>query len=128
MMSHLLFIDDDPIIRQVCRAYFSSKGYTVTVAKGGKDGLEKFKRGEFDLVVTDLMMPDRHGFEVIDLIKQSSRGPKTPIILLSADIDDPDMKSYERKAFQDDTLSKPFDMPDLEKMIADLLEEFEARV
>lgn len=126
-MSHLLFIDDDPIIRQICKAYFSSKGYTVTVAKGGREGLEKFKIGEYDLVVTDLMMPNCHGFEVIDLIKQSTRGLKTPIILLSADVNDPDMKKYERHAYQDDTLRKPFDMPELEEKIADLLDEFAAR-
>ncbi|MDP8223950.1 MAG: response regulator [Candidatus Lernaella stagnicola] len=126
-MSHLLFIDDDPIIRQICKVYFSSKGYTVTVAKGGMEGLAKFKNGEYDLIVTDLMMPNCHGFEVIDQIKQMPRGNNTPIILLSADINDPDMQAYERQAFQDDTLRKPFDMPDLEKKIVDLLDEFAAR-
>jgi len=123
-MAKMLVIDDDPIITQMCKAYFTAKGHTVTVALDGKEGLEKYKKGIFDIVITDLMMPTVHGFRVIDEIKLSSRGDKTAVILLSADKDEPNLKNYKRKKFQDDTINKPFDIPVLERMVAKLLEEF----
>ena len=121
-MSHLLVIDDDPIILQMCKMYFASKGHEVTVARDGKEGLKKWRSGSYDLVITDLMMPDVHGFAVIDEIKLSEKGAFTPVLLLTADKDDPDLKKYERRRHQDDTLAKPFDIPVLEKKINALLE------
>jgi len=126
-MSRLLIIDDDPLICQMCSAYFSSKGHQVVTAKDGKDGLDKFSRHDFDLVVTDLMMPRRHGYEVIDAIKLSNKGETTPIVLLTADAHEPDLEAYNRRKFQDDTLTKPFDIPMLEHKISDLLREFADR-
>ena len=126
-MPRLLVIDDDPIICQISRAYFTSKGYDVTTAMDGVEGLNKWKSEEYDLVITDLMMPNRHGYEVIDMIKLSARGAKTPVILLTADKSEPELEKYDRRQFQDDTLTKPFDMPMLEKMIKDLLAEFADR-
>jgi CheY-like chemotaxis protein len=126
-MSRILVVDDDPIIRQICKSYFTSKGHDVAVAKDGAEGIKVFKTKDFDVVVTDLMMPNGHGFQVIDAIKLSARGAKTGVLLLSADVNDPDLKAYERRAFQDDTLSKPFDVPDLEKKINDLIVEMKNR-
>lgn len=123
-MGNLLVIDDDPTITQMCKAYFTVKGHSVSVAKDGREGLDKFKKGNFDLVITDLMMPEVHGFKVIDDIKMSDRGKKTAVILLSADKDEPDLKRYKRQEFQDETITKPFDIPALERMINRLLEHF----
>ena len=122
-MSRFLIIDDDPIICQIFKSYFSSKGNYVETAKDGRDGVAKFKASKFDLVVTDLMMPVVHGFEVIDTIKSSFGGNDNPIpiILLTADKEEPNLKRYPRRHQQDDTLEKPFDMPDLEKKIKFLL-------
>lgn len=123
-MSHLLVIDDDPIILRLCQTYFAAKGHQVTTATDGRDGVEKFEKGEFDLVITDLMMPYQHGFEVIDKIKLSARGAQTPVILLTADKKESELEKYERHRYEDDALTKPFDMYQLEKIIGDLLEEF----
>lgn len=126
-MSRILFIDDDPVILQICSAYFGAKGHKITVARDGADGFKKFSIGGFDLVVTDLMMPNKHGYQLIDAIKHTANGEKTPIILLTADKDEPELEKYERHHFQDDTLSKPFDMPILDRKINDLLQEFAER-
>jgi two-component system chemotaxis response regulator CheY len=123
-MSRLLVIDDDPTITQMCKAYFTVKGHQVATAVNGRDGLAKFSAGEFDLVITDLMMPQVHGFRVIDDIKSSDRGDDVPVILLSADKDDPELRAYRRKKYQDETISKPFDIPALERMVNRLLEKF----
>ena len=55
-MSRILVIDDDPIIRQMGKAYFTAKGHEVMTAVDGKDGIEKYRGGKFDLVIVDLMM------------------------------------------------------------------------
>ena len=102
-MSRILVIDDDPTMTQLSKAYFTSKGHSVVIARNGKEGLQKFKNQPFDIVITDLMMPGVHGFQVIDAIKKSKVGPKTPIILLTADQNEPELDKYERRAFQDDT-------------------------
>ena len=126
-MSRILVIDDDPIICQMCSAYLTSLGHTVAVARDGKEGVEKFKSHDFDLIITDLMMPRMHGYQAIDAIKATSKGQKIPVILLTADAKEADLEEFDRHHFQDDTLSKPFDMPDLEKMIGDLMDEFADR-
>ena len=126
-MSRFLVIDDDPMICQMCSAYFGSKGHQVITARDGKEGIEKFEKADYDLIITDLMMPKRHGYEVIDLVKTSSKGEKVPVILLTADAHEPDLELYNRRKFQDDTLTKPFDIPMLEHKVNDLLQEFAER-
>ncbi|HPM78595.1 MAG TPA: response regulator [bacterium] len=126
-MSRFLFVDDDPVILQICSAYFGAKGHNVTVARDGAEGFKKFSLTRYDLVVTDLMMPNKHGYQLIDAIKHSPTGEKTPVLLLTADKDEPELDKYARHHFQDDTLTKPFDMPILERKINDLLREFAER-
>lgn len=126
-MARLLIIDDDPIILQIGKAYFSSKGHTVSTARDGREGISKFKQNEYDMVITDLMMPNIHGYQVIDAIKLSQKGSRTPVILLTADANEPELDKYERRSFQDDTITKPFDMNILEKSVKDLFAEFEDR-
>jgi len=126
-MSKILVIDDDPMITQLCKNYFRVKGHNVTIARNGKEGLKIFDRERFDLVITDLMMPETHGFQVIDAIKMSKKGASIPILLLSADINEEELREYDRKRLPDETLAKPFDIPDLERKVKDLLEQFSDR-
>jgi len=118
-MSRILVIDDDPVIRQMGKAYFTAKGHEVVTAVDGKDGINKYNSEEFDIVITDLMMPNVHGFEVIDYIKKKGRG--TPVILLTADRKEPTLDKYPRQAWEDDFITKPFDIPNLEKKVNEIL-------
>ncbi len=120
-MIKILIIDDDPMIRLITSQYFESLGHEVTDANNGKDGIELFQKGKFDIVITDLMMSKMHGFEVIDMIRSLPGGNDIPIILLTADKDEPELQHYIRKGIQDDTLVKPFDVPVLERMIDSLI-------
>jgi len=123
-MSRMLVIDDDPSIVQMLRAYFTAKGHNVTVARGGKEGIAKYNSGVFDIVLTDLMMPDVIGFQVIDAVKTSKNGARTAVILVTADKDDPDVSSYKRLEEQDATVVKPFDIPALERKVNSLLKAY----
>ncbi|MBZ0270663.1 response regulator [bacterium] len=127
-MAKILVIDDDPVIRQIGKSYFTAKGHSVTIAIDGKDGMDKFKGDAFDIVITDLMMPNMHGYEVIDAIRATRQGASLPILLLTADRKEPGLDKYPRRGFEDDHVAKPFDIPDLEKKINVLLAEGKDRV
>ena len=122
-MSKILIVDDDPIIRQLVKNYFTAKGHQVTAAVDGKDGIEKFKAGDFNLLIADLMMPVLHGYQLIDFVRNHVKGKSMPILLLTADRKEPVMETYDRRGYEDDYLAKPFDVPTLEKKVNELLAE-----
>ena len=82
-MYHILVIDDQKAISDIIRIALSKAGYKVEVALDGREGIQKFDSGRFDLVITDIRMPGLDGRDVIDHIHDSDR-PHTPIIVISA--------------------------------------------
>jgi signal transduction histidine kinase len=83
---HVLCIDDEPQIRQLLSDCLSSYNHQVTVAASGKDGVELFRTAQlsnhpYEIVVTDLGMPDMDGTQVVRTIKAES--PGTPIIMMT---------------------------------------------
>lgn len=77
----VLIIDDEDIVRVSCSRSLSTKGYKVKSANSGVEGLKILARERFDLVLTDLMMPDIDGIEVLQKIKQE--WPDTEIIIIT---------------------------------------------
>jgi DNA-binding NtrC family response regulator len=69
----LLIVDDESEIRRVLEDYFSSLGYRVAVAENGRDGLEKFGLGNFDCVLSDLMMPTMNGMEFLRALREKDK-------------------------------------------------------
>jgi DNA-binding NtrC family response regulator len=82
MNCSVLVVDDEPGMRTALQANFVHHGWTVEVASGVREALERLARARFDLVVTDIRMQDGDGFEIMDWIKRMSRD--TAIILLTA--------------------------------------------
>jgi len=83
---HILCIDDDPHVLELLNDCLTHLGHRVMVASGGKEGLEMFrtttlKNQPYDVVVTDMRMPDIDGRQVARTIKAES--PNTPIIMLT---------------------------------------------
>jgi CheY-like chemotaxis protein len=82
-MASILLIDDDEQLRSVTAEILGQAGYTVDEAPDGKSALALYEAGQHDLVITDIMMPDMDGME---LIMGLSRGtPKPRIIAISGD-------------------------------------------
>jgi DNA-binding response OmpR family regulator len=81
-MCNILVIDDERMISDVLQQALSVYGYNVETASGGSDGLRMFEAGSFDLVITDIRMPDIDGIEVARCIRSSDK-PQTPIIAMS---------------------------------------------
>lgn len=70
-MARILVIDDDPIVLKVVSETLNTKGYEVATAHGGKAGIRKFQNDSFDLVLTDMIMPDISGMEVLNHVVSS---------------------------------------------------------
>ncbi len=80
-MKLILVIDDDSQIRTMLKAMLEREDFSVIVASDGKEGMELFAQKPVDLIITDLIMPEKEGIEVIQELKKSNS--KIPIIAIS---------------------------------------------
>ena len=80
-MARILIIDDDESIRSVFKRFLSGKGFEVEVASDGRKGLRCIELQPVDLVITDIMMPETDGLEVIMAI--CGKSSKVPVIAMS---------------------------------------------
>ncbi|VGO14946.1 Response regulator MprA [Pontiella desulfatans] len=80
-MPRILIIDDDETIRNVFQRFLTGKGFDVSVAPDGRKGLRVLDDEQVDLVVTDIMMPETDGLEVVMAIR--GKGTDIPVIAMS---------------------------------------------
>jgi len=102
----ILVIDDEEGVRDVLARILGDEGHRVSLAETGKKGLDKFKQGDFDLVLTDLGMPDMSGWELAKRIKKIN--PSLPVGLITGWAV-PLTKEKMKEKGVDFVLSKPFD-------------------
>ncbi|PWC94243.1 response regulator [Azospirillum sp. TSO5] len=84
-MAKLLVVDDDPVTRNLIRAILTRECHDLTLCAGATEAIGILYVQKFDLVLTDIIMPDHDGFEVIKAAR--SLRPEMPVVILSA-IDD----------------------------------------
>ena len=95
MSKRILIVDDEEVIRKFLRIHLTKLGYEVTEAEDGEKAIEKIEGGKFDLIICDVMMPNKNGWEVVKEVKSTPDLSNIPIILLTAKNDDADMfKGY----------------------------------
>ena len=82
MSAHLLIVEDDPEMRDLLRKVLEKEGYRISVAGDGREATTSLSRKPFDLVVTDLLMPDDGGLELLRAIRQTH--PTLPVIIITA--------------------------------------------
>jgi len=82
MGAHLLIVEDDPEMRDLLRKVLEKEGFEVTVAGDGREGSALLSRHPFDLVVTDMLMPDDGGLELLQVIRRTH--PVLPVIIITA--------------------------------------------
>jgi DNA-binding NtrC family response regulator len=102
----ILVIDDEADIRESLELLLTSENYTVDLAENAATGLRKFDSGIHDLILLDLMMPDRSGMEVLAEIRQ--RDPETPIFMLTA-YGSEEVAVRALKSGANDYFAKPWD-------------------
>lgn len=82
MAARILLIDDDPLIREIGTAMLTGAGFVVSTAEDGAEGLNAALAGEFDLLITDMVMPEADGLDVIRQVRQAR--PGVPVIAISS--------------------------------------------
>ena len=110
MLNKILLVEDDQNFGDVLRSYLEMHDYEVTLATDGEAGLEAFKKGSFDLCISDVMMPKKDGFTMAKDIRLFNR--ETPIIFLTAKT----LKEDVLEGFKlgaDDYITKPFNSEEL---------------
>ena len=116
----VLVIDDQPIVTDLLVTVLERLNYKSKVAPCGREGVEMFEKDGFDLVITDLGMPDISGWEVSKTIKQ--KNPHVPVIVITGWGVDPDPDKMKDSKV-DFVINKPFQIDQLEKIIKDLMEK-----
>jgi two-component system alkaline phosphatase synthesis response regulator PhoP len=118
MSKRILLVEDEPGLALTVEDRLSAEGYRVEVARDGEQGLQRAAAEPFDLVVLDVMLPKKSGFEVCRELR--AKQARTPLLMLTArgQIED---KVVGLKLGADDYLVKPFHMSELVARVEALL-------
>ena len=121
-MARILVIDDDTSVRAVIEGALSDEGYEVVEAADGKEGLKNYRNFPTDLVITDLIMPEKEGIETIMELCREFPGVK--VIAISGGTrygSDSNLRLAGQLGARR-TLTKPFKIPDLLEAVREVLE------
>jgi two-component system alkaline phosphatase synthesis response regulator PhoP len=125
MAKKILLVDDDPDLVEAVSTILESKGYAVAAAYGGVEGLKKVKTENPDLIVLDVMMPDKDGYEVCKELKADKKYRSIPVLLLTAVVSNIPTTKYTHQMGKDmeadDYMDKPVEPDELVKRIEVLI-------
>ena len=113
----LLIVDDDTNIQRLYKEELEEEGYDVTIAPTGKDALELFQKGTYDIVTLDILMPDIDGISLLRKMKEQQ--PDIPIIMSTAYDYRDDFAVWASEAY----IVKSSDLGELKKTIKMLLDK-----
>lgn len=115
----ILLIEDNPVNQELIEIRMGQRDHRVDIANDGVEGVEKFKAGQYDLILMDVHMPNMNGLDATREIRriEKQRGGHIPIIVLSASILEEDQRKC-MEAGADEFSWKPVDFPDLYNKIA----------
>src|SRR5262245_21879345 len=105
--------------------FLAANGYETLAASSGPEGMDRFEREAPDLLLVDIQLPRKNGFELVREIKSRPTGKSTPILLMSAVYNDRDQSSrtIQLGTLADGYLTKPFDLVELLATVRRLLGE-----
>ncbi len=120
--ARILLVDDDLLVSETLSAILRRAGYVITTAVNGNAGLKELQSQEFDLVITDIMMPRMDGIETILAIRRHN--PLQKIIAISGGSLEVDLDylKYAEKLGADGILYKPINTEQLLTMVGPLLQ------
>ena len=120
-MARILVIDDEDEVRSMLRQMLEHAGHEVSEAVNGAVGIEIYERETSDLIITDIIMPEKEGVETIITLRRSN--PALPIIAISGGgrLDATDFLSMAEKLGARHTLTKPFRRDQLLDAVRDCL-------
>lgn len=118
-MSRILVIDDEEMIRTMLREVLEQDNHEIIEAPDGQAGIEQFHKNEVDLIITDIMMPEKDGFETIKELRESQ--PSVKIIALTGYGLHNLPVAYDLGASR--VFEKPINPRDLRQAVLDLIAE-----
>jgi two-component system alkaline phosphatase synthesis response regulator PhoP len=125
MAKKILIVDDDPDLVEAVSMILESKNFDVAAAYGGIEGLQKARTENPDLIVLDVMMPDKDGYAVCKELKADPALSKIPVLLLTAVVSKISTTRYTQQMGMeteaDDYIDKPVEPEVLVKRIEALL-------
>jgi len=122
-VANILVIDDEETVRESLKIMLEDEGHSITLAEDGAIGIKLFKQKAFNLVICDLFMPNKEGFETLSDIKNLNASTK--VLVISGGVGGSKLNSYLDQAKilgADAILAKPFSIDELEIMVNQLLE------
>jgi two-component system chemotaxis response regulator CheY len=115
-MTRILIVEDEPDLQHLLKIFLSKAGYEIQLASDGAQGLQKVQESRPDLIVTDIMMPNMDGLEMIHEIRKTIPKEELPIIVSSAVA--PDAAS---QALTNGYMRKPITMGQLKGLVEKVL-------
>jgi len=116
-LANILIVDDDPDVREAVKIVLETQPYELTFASNGEECLEQVKKSRPDLIILDLLMPKKDGFEVIKELRGYQSYPRIPILVLTVVKKEAAGRRYELETALrmdvDDYIEKPIQPDDL---------------
>jgi two-component system alkaline phosphatase synthesis response regulator PhoP len=123
----VLVVDDEPDFCEIVKAYLEKEGFEVELAYDGVEGLEKVKANPPDVIVLDVMMPEKDGYAVCAELKADEKYSGIPIVLLTAVSSHVGTTKYSHhdglSTEADDYLPKPASAEEITSSVKGLLED-----
>lgn len=121
-MEHILIVEDDINLQETLLDIFELKGFNVSTAYNGKEAIEVIEYEKPNLIISDVMMPEMDGFELLEYLKSNTATELIPIILLTANaMMEARLKGLEYGA--SDYITKPFEAQELVLKVINILKE-----
>ena len=121
-MARILIIDDEPIIRDVLIETLEREGYETVAASDGNDGIKIHQENPADLIITDLIMPEKEGIETIMELRRDSQDVKIIAMSGGGKIDPNTYLQIAKTVGAVKTLAKPIRIEELLKTVQEVLE------
>ena len=121
-MNKILLVDDEIEITEINKRYLEQGGYDIDIANDGKEALEKYKRNKYSLIITDIMMPNMDGYDLISEVQYLDA--EQHFLFITAKTTEPD-KIYALSMGADDYIVKPFSPRELVLRVRNILRRIE---
>ena len=111
-MPRILVVDDSPTEQKMIRQPLEESGYQVVTASGGEEGIDRMENEPFDLIVLDVVMPGKNGFQVCRQVRRDGRWDDLPILMVTSKDQVAD-RFWGMKQGATEYITKPFDRNEL---------------
>ncbi len=122
-MARILVIDDEPHVRDMVAGFLTDEGYEAATAEDGRAGAALFRQSPFDLVITDILMPEQEGLETIMQLRRLCPGVKIVAASGGSPRMELDVLMIAKRLGAVRTVRKPIDLAELLALVREVLAE-----